>query len=174
MKRPLLGLTRPDRRHGNTLITLALFQPDIPQNAGAILRLGACFGLPVEIIEPCGFVLDDKRLKRAAMDYAADVDIRRHVSWSAFAAVHSEQRLVLFTTRAATPCHSFSFLPGDVLLFGRESAGVPEEVHDAADARILIPMVPGARSLNVAQSAAIAAAEALRQLGHFPDASSPS
>ncbi len=149
------------------MITLALFQPDIPQNAGAILRLGACFGLPVEIIEPCGFVLDDKRLKRAAMDYADGADLKRHTSWQAFHGAPRAGRIVLLTTRAATPCHSFSFLSGDVLLFGRESAGVPDDVHEVADARIVIPMAPGTRSLNVAQSAAIAAAEALRQLGHF-------
>lgn len=150
------------------MIKLVLFQPDIPQNAGAIIRLGACFNLPVEIIEPCGFVLDDKRLKRAAMDYSDGVELTRHVSWQAYRDAPKTGRLVLLTTRAATPCHSFSFLSGDTLMFGRESAGVPESVHEAADARIVIPMAPGARSLNVAQSAAIAAAEALRQLGHLP------
>ena len=133
-----------------------------------MLRLGACLGVPVDIIEPCGFVLDDKRLKRAAMDYAAGVDLTRHASWAAFTESRRNGRLVLLTTRGAAPCHMFPFAAGDVLLLGQESAGVPDYVHDQADARVAIAMVPGARSLNLAQAAAIASAEALRQLDALP------
>jgi len=150
------------------LIRLVLYQPDIPQNVGAILRLSACFNMPVDIIEPCGFIWDDKRVKRAAMDYSDLAEVQRHRSWETYQATASEGRLVLLTTKAAVPYHSFSFLAQDRLIFGRESAGVPDEVHSAADARIIIPMAPGARSLNLAQSAAIASAEALRQIGGFP------
>jgi tRNA (cytidine/uridine-2'-O-)-methyltransferase len=151
------------------LIRLALFQPDIPQNTGAVIRLAACFNIGVDIIEPCGFVLDDKRLKRAAMDYAESVSLTRHASWSAFKDALGQRRLVLFTTQGADACHSFSFSGSDTLLFGQESAGAPKTVHAEAEARIKIPMAPGTRSLNLAQSAAIAAAEALRQLNAFPD-----
>ncbi|HVI32538.1 tRNA (cytidine(34)-2'-O)-methyltransferase [Phenylobacterium sp.] len=149
---------------------LALFQPDIPQNLGAALRLGACLGVPVDVIEPCGFPLSDRAVARAAMDYAAKAEVRRHDSWAGFLAdpLRAEARLVLFTTRAAAPYHSFAFRRGDVLLMGRESAGVPDEVHDAADARLYIPLVAGARSLNVVTAAAIALAEALRQTNGFP------
>ncbi|MDG2244501.1 MAG: tRNA (cytidine(34)-2'-O)-methyltransferase [Rhodospirillaceae bacterium] len=147
-----------------------LFQPDIPQNVGAVLRLGACFNIAVDIVEPCGFIWDDKRLKRAGMDYTEKASLTRHSSWTAFQEYHkgSKGRILLFTTKAATPYHSFEFKPGDHLIFGRESAGVPDEVHEAAGARLIIPMAPEARSLNVAQSVSIAAAEALRQLNHWP------
>lgn len=154
----------------NTVIRIVIFQPDIPQNVGAVLRLGACFDIAVDIIEPCGFIWDDKRIKRAGMDYTDKVFLTRHQSWEAFETWRSDQtgRLILFTTKAAEPHHSFSFATGDCLLFGRESAGVPEDVHNTADARLSIPMASGARSLNVAQSAAIASAEALRQLDTWP------
>lgn len=153
------------------MIRLILFQPDIPQNAGAILRLGACFGIPVEIIEPCGFVWDDRRLKRAGMDYTEGVALTRHISWDDFAnASRSDgNRLVLFTTRAKETCYDFRFQSGDQLLFGQESAGVPDHVHDAADHRVRIPIAARARSLNLSQAAAIGAAEALRQTGDLPD-----
>lgn len=160
-----------DRMPGfNTVIRIALFQPDIPQNVGAILRLGACFDITVDIIEPCGFVWDDKRIKRAGMDYTDKVSITRHPSWAAFekSRLEPSSRLVLFTTKASEPHHSFSFATGDCLLFGQESAGVPDEVHKIADARLSIPMAAGARSLNLAQSAAIASAEAMRQLDLWP------
>ena len=149
---------------------LALYQPDIPQNTGAILRLAACFGLPVDVIEPCGFVLDDRRLRRAGMDYLELIELHRHRSWEAYQAARAEQpgRLVLLTTKAAVPHIECRFEATDSLLLGRESAGVPEEVHAAADLRIRIPMRPGLRSLNVAMAAAIVAAEAMRQLG-FPE-----
>jgi tRNA (cytidine/uridine-2'-O-)-methyltransferase len=153
-----------------SVIRIVLFQPDIPQNVGAVLRLGACFDIAVEIIEPCGFVWDDKRIKRAGMDYVDNVSLTRHQSWEAYISSQSGQtgRLVLFTTKASEPHHSFSFAAGDHLVFGQESAGVPDEVHKAADARLSIPMAAGARSLNLAQSAAIASAEGLRQLNEWP------
>ena len=148
---------------------LALYQPDIPQNTGAILRLAACFGLPVDIIEPCGFVLDDRRMRRAGMDYLDHVGLTRHPSWDAYrsAQAGTPGRLVLLTTKGAMPYVDCRFEATDSLLLGRESAGVPEDVHAAADVRIRIPMRPGLRSLNVAMAAAIVAGEAMRQLG-FP------
>lgn len=146
---------------------LALFEPDIPQNTGALLRLAACLGLRVDLIEPAGFVLSDKRLQRAGMDYVDLVPLTRHASWDAFQAARTG-RLILLTTRAETPYTEFSFAPDDVLLLGRESAGVPDDVHIAADARLRVPMVPGARSLNVALAASMVLSEALRQTGGFP------
>ena len=149
---------------------LALFEPDIPQNTGALLRLAACFGVAVDLIEPCGFLLDDRRLKRAALDYVADLVLCRHVSWPAFLARRASQsRVILMTTAGTTPLHRFRFAADDTILFGRESAGVPEEVHHAVSARVVIPLRPGARSLNVALAGAIALAEGLRQTGLFPD-----
>jgi tRNA (cytidine/uridine-2'-O-)-methyltransferase len=146
---------------------LALFEPDIPQNTGALLRLAACLGLRVDLIEPAGFVLSDKRLQRAGMDYVDLIPLTRHASWDAFQAARSG-RLILLTTRAETPYTEFSFAPDDVLLLGRESAGVPDDVHIASDARLRVPMVPGARSLNVALAASMVLSEALRQTGGFP------
>ena len=149
---------------------LALFEPDIPQNTGALLRLAACLGVAVDLIEPCGFLLDDRRLKRAVLDYAADLVLCRYVSWPAFLAHRASQsRLILMTTTATTPLHRFAFAPDDTILVGRESAGVPEEVHRAAAARVVIPLRPGARSLNVALAGAIALAEGLRQTGLLPE-----
>ena len=147
---------------------LALYQPDIPQNTGAILRLAACFGLPVDIIEPCGFVFDDRRMRRAGMDYLDHVELHRHRSWEAFQAARAAVpgRLVLLTTKGAIPHTDCRFEAPDSLLLGRESAGVPDEVHEAADIRIRIPMRAGLRSLNVAMAAAIVAGEAMRQLGY--------
>ena len=149
---------------------LALFQPDIPQNLGANLRLAACLGVAVDIIEPCGFPLTDKALRRTAMDYAENVAVLRHSGWLSFREqqIASGSRLVLFTTRGSTRLEHATFQPGDTLLFGRESAGVPDEVHAAADARVAIPLAPGARSLNVAMSAGIALWEALRQTQQVP------
>ena len=150
---------------------LALYQPDIPQNAGSLMRLCACLGVALDIIEPCGFLLSDRNFRRAGMDYAARADIHRHASWERFQnerASRPDNRLILLTTRGAEPYTGFTFAPGDILLVGRESAGVPEEVHQAADARLLIPMMPGLRSLNVAQAAAMVLGEALRQTGGFP------
>jgi tRNA (cytidine/uridine-2'-O-)-methyltransferase len=146
---------------------LALYEPDIPQNTGTILRLAACLRLGVDLIEPLGFQLDDKRLRRAGLDYLQRLDMVRHRSWPAFQAV-CPGRLVLLSAHAETPYTAFGFGAGDVLLFGRESAGVPEAVHAASDARLRIPMAPGMRSLNVALAAAMVAGEALRQTGGFP------
>lgn len=149
---------------------LALFQPDIPQNLGGAIRLAACLGAALDIIEPCGFPLSDRALRRAAMDYTQSADLARHDSWSAFCAARGSGRLVLFTTRGAQPLPGFAFRPDDHLLFGRESAGAPDEVHALADARVFIPIRPETRSLNVVTAAAIALAEALRQTGGFPGA----
>jgi tRNA (cytidine/uridine-2'-O-)-methyltransferase len=154
-------------------VRLALYQPDIPQNLGAILRLAACFDVAVDIIEPCGFPLTDRALRRTAMDYGAQVEIRRHDGWSAFLeSRRAAGRLVLFSTQGATGLEAFAFKPGDCLLFGRESAGVPDEVHAAADAAVRLPMAASARSMNVAMTAGVAAWEALRQTGALPVASS--
>ncbi len=150
----------------NKHLRLALFEPDIPQNTGALLRLAACFAVEVDLIEPLGFLIDDRRLRRAALDYTARVAIRRHASWSAFLAERDPgSRLVLLTTSATVALHRFDFAAGDTLLLGRESAGVPLFVHRAAFARVVIPLQKGARSLNVALAGAIALAEALRQTG---------
>src|SRR5579871_4639950 len=136
---------------------IALYEPDIPQNTGTILRLAACLGLTADIIEPAGFPVSDRAFRRAVMDYLEEVSIRRHESWTAFQAWRQEAglRLILFTTRGATPYIEHAFGADDVLLFGRESAGVPEAVHAAADARLVIPMRQGLRSLNIAMAAAM-------------------
>jgi len=149
-------------------LRLALFEPDIPQSTGTLLRVAACFGVAVDLIEPLGFLLDDRRLRRAALDYAARAAIRRHDSWDAFIAGRDPgSRLILLTTAGDVPLYRFAFAPTDTLLLGRESAGVPGLVHAAAAARLAIPLQPGARSLNVAIAGAIALSEALRQTGHF-------
>ncbi|CAN7317897.1 tRNA (cytidine(34)-2'-O)-methyltransferase [Ensifer adhaerens] len=146
-------------------LRIALYQPDIPGNTGTILRLAACLGLAVDVIEPAGFDLSDRNLKRAGMDYIASVTLTRHINWERFEAwVPTGRRLVLASTKAAEPYTRFEFRPDDILLFGRESAGVPDHVHDRAEGRILIPMAEGQRSLNVAMSAAMIAGEAIRQV----------
>ena len=152
------------------MISLVLYQPDIPQNTGTILRLCACLGVVAHVIEPTGFDLSDRALKRAGMDYLAQVSLVRHLTWEKFAAWRAEsgRRLVLATTRATLPYGDFGFAGDDLVLMGRESAGVPEAVHAAADARVTIPMAPGLRSLNVATAAAMILGEALRQTGGFP------
>ncbi|HML07988.1 MAG TPA: tRNA (cytidine(34)-2'-O)-methyltransferase [Xanthobacteraceae bacterium] len=144
---------------------IALFEPDIPQNTGTILRLCACLGIEAHIVEPAGFPSSDRAFRRAGMDYLDAVAIMRHASWRDFEVWRRAQRLrlVLFTTAAVLSYLDYGYRADDVLLFGRESAGVPEEVHAAADARLVIPMRPGLRSLNVAVAAAMAAGEALRQ-----------
>lgn len=148
-------------------LRVALFQPDIAGNVGAVMRTCACLGIALDLIEPMGFQWDDKRVARAAMDYIDHVALTRHGDWDAFAG-QAAGRLVLLTTRGATPLHDFAFRQDDVLLFGRESAGVPEAVHARADARVVIPMAPGLRSMNLSVSAGIVAAEALRQTGGWP------
>jgi len=142
---------------------LAVFQPDIAANLGAMIRICACFGVPLDVIEPCGFALSQKALRRAAMDYAALADVKRHDSWPDFHAGLGASRLVLATTGGAEDLWDFHFQPGDCLLMGRESAGVPPEVHELADARVRLPMPGGGRSLNVAVTAGIMLAEASRQ-----------
>ena len=151
----------------NRRLRIALYQPDIAGNTGTILRFAACLGLGVDIIEPAGFPLSDKALKRAGMDYLEMAALTRHIDWNAFEDWRRKdgRRLVLLSTKAATPYTNFSFADGDMLLFGRESAGVPDPVHQAADARLTIPMQGSARSINVALSVAMVAGEAVRQLG---------
>lgn len=146
---------------------IALFQPDIPQNAGTILRLCACMDVPAHIIEPAGFAVSDRLFRRAGMDYLDQVNWTRHNSWTKFQGWRKEtgNRLLLFTTKGATPYLDFRYHPSDILLFGRETAGVPQAVADASDARLVIPIRKGLRSLNVAIAAAMALGEALRQTG---------
>lgn len=152
---------------------LALYQPDIPQNTGTLLRLGACLDLEIDIIEPCGFLFNEKAMRRAGMDYLDFARYRRHNSWDdflKFRAGHPEEygRVVLLTTHGDTSFVDFEFKPNDIILMGRESAGVPEAVHNLANARLVIPMNPNARSINMAVSAAMAITEGLRQTHNFP------
>ena len=152
---------------------LALFQPDIPQNTGTLLRLGACLDVALDIIEPCGFIFNEKAIRRAGMDYLEQVSYRRHNSWQDFLAFRQEHpeeygRLVLMTTHASNPYTEFNFKKNDIILMGRESAGVPQEVHETVDARLLIPMNKNARSINMAVSAAMVLGEGLRQTHLFP------
>ena len=144
---------------------LALFQPAIPQNVGACIRLSACFGVELHIIEPTGFRLDDRAMKRAALDYGPLGHMVRHAGWEEFHQDKGPGRLILFTTKGATPIQDFVFRPDDTLLFGSEPTGAPDVVHAAADERVVIPLKPGARSLNLSVSAGIALFEALRQTG---------
>lgn len=152
------------------MIRLALYQPDIVQNTGAMLRLGACLGVGVDLIEPAGFRMTDRGLARAGMDYRDIAELTTHASFSAFEAWRAAtgRRLVLLTTKAATAYADFAFRADDVLMVGRESAGVPDSVHALADAALVIPMRPGLRSLNVALAAAMVVGEALRQTGTGP------
>lgn len=146
------------------MASIVLYQPDIPQNTGALLRLCACMGLGLELIEPCGFPLDDRKLKRVAMDYTAP--LMRHASWNEFRQATREagERVLLLTTKTDTPYTQVTFKHGDKLLFGRESAGVPEDVASMCDLKLTVPMVNGARSLNVAMTAAMVAGEVRRQV----------
>ncbi|MEG3123691.1 tRNA (cytidine(34)-2'-O)-methyltransferase [Sphingomonas sp. GB1N7] len=146
---------------------IALYQPDIAGNVGAILRTAACLGLGVDLIEPMGFTWSDKALARAGMDYVGAVDVVRHADWDAFVA-NVQGRIVLLTTKGAVRLHAAEFRADDVLLMGSEGAGVPDEVHDRADVRVVIPMRAGMRSLNISVSAGIVASEALRQTGGWP------
>ena len=146
------------------MIRLAAYQPDIALNVGAMIRLSACLNVPLDIIEPCGFPLSVKALRRSAMDYADIVDLTRHDSWDAFMRVSNTRRVVLMTTHAEDILWDFDFRVGDTILMGRESLGVPEEVHQFCDARVKLPMFGAARSLNVAMTAGMAVSEALRQV----------
>lgn len=153
---------------------LALYQPDMPPNVGTLLRLAACLGVPVDVIEPCGFPYDDRRVRRAALDYLAHAEIVQHRSWDKFRAAGRPGRIVLLTTRGDMPYVDFRFADTDTLMVGRESAGVPDDVAAAADARVVIPMMAGMRSLNVAVAAAMVLGEALRQTAGFaPDLAQP-
>jgi tRNA (cytidine/uridine-2'-O-)-methyltransferase len=162
-------IDRDQSKTAGNAMRIALYQPDIPQNTGTILRLCACLGIEAHIIEPAGFDASDRAFRRAGLDYLDQVRLVRHTAWAAFEAWRrrEQMRLVLFTTKAVTPYLDHRFRADEVLLFGRESSGVPEEVRTAADARLLIPMRPGLRSLNVALAAAMAASEAMRQLNGF-------
>ena len=150
------------------MIEIALFQPDIAPNAATIIRMAACFGLKVTIIEPAGFAWTDSSFRRAGMDYVDRAVVRRCPSWQAFRNETQGHRLVLVSTKAPVPYSQFKFAIGDIVLMGQESAGVPIEVHEAADARILIPMKSGERSLNVSLACAMVVGEALRQTAGFP------
>jgi tRNA (cytidine/uridine-2'-O-)-methyltransferase len=147
---------------------LALYQPDIAPNAGTMMRMAACLGIAVDLIEPAGFVMSEARFRRAAMDYLAALDLTQHMSWEHFLASRVPGRLVLLTTPASVPHNEAAFEPGDILLVGRESAGVPQAVHDRADLRIRVPMRQGMRSLNVAVAASIVLGEAMRQTKLWP------
>lgn len=168
--------TADSRREPSLTMRLALYQPDIPQNTGTLLRLGACLGVPVDVIGPAGFDMSDRALRRAALDYLDLVDLTKHESFAAFVTARESKRqaggdpgrLILLTAHAATQHIDFHFAPTDTLLLGRESAGCPEAVHAAADARIRIPMRTGLRSLNIAVAGAIALGEAMRQTGSYP------
>lgn len=152
---------------------LALYQPDIPQNLGAAIRLSAAFETDLDVIEPCGFPLSDKAIKRSAMDYATCAKVSHHTGWSDFLdfrrnVLPQQTRLILFTTKSASSLYDFCFAPDDILLMGRESAGVPDDVHACADHRLFIPISARARSINVINAAAMALGEALRQTSGFP------
>ena len=146
---------------------LALFQPDIPQNTGAIIRLTACFRVSLDIIEPCGFILSDAKLRRSSMDYLNLADIDRHISWEAFVKKRKQSRLVLITTKADRSLNQFAFDDNDTLILGRESSGVPQVVHNAIPEKVKIPMDQRARSLNVSIAAGIILWEALRQTSNL-------
>ena len=148
---------------------IALYQPDIPQNAGNIFRLGACLGVPVDIIEPTGFIFDDKKFKRSAMDYINHIEYKRHIDWQHFYdwTKKNKSRLILMTTRASKNFYKFEFLSSDILLFGRESAGVPEEIHQLVDHRLTIPMKQGVRSINLSSAVALVIGEGLRQTNNI-------
>ena len=152
---------------------ICLFEPDIPQNTGTILRMAACLGVPVDIIEPCGFLLTSAALKRAGMDYLGAADYTRHADWRGFVQARNDGtvpgRLVLLTTKGAVPYCDFDYRPDDILMLGSESSGVPDQVHDYVDARVVIPLKPGMRSLNVAMATAMTLGEALRQNNSFPE-----
>jgi tRNA (cytidine/uridine-2'-O-)-methyltransferase len=150
---------------------LALYQPDQAGNVGAILRLAACLGTAVDIVEPCGFAFSDRALKRAGMDYAAIANVTRHSSWAEFRSAQAG-RIVLFTTAGGTALPDARFDPDDILLLGSESSGVPAGIHESADLRVRIPQAGGTRSLNIAIAAGIGLAEALRQTDGWPDSSS--
>lgn len=144
---------------------IALYQPDIPQNTGAAIRVCACLGLGLDIIEPCGFLWNEKKMTRSAMDYKDQVDIRRHLNWQEFKETYKDNRIILMTTKGSIPYTEFEFQEGDILMAGRESCGVPDEVHKQVDGRVIIPMFGKARSMNVINATSMILGEALRQTG---------
>ena len=148
---------------------VALYQPDIPQNTGNIFRLGACLGVSVDIIEPTGFIFDDKKFKRSAMDYIDHIDYKRHIDWQHFYdwSLEKKYRLILMTTKTKQSFYRFKFHSSDILLFGRESAGVPDCVHEVVDHRLTIPMKAGVRSINLSSSVALILGEGLRQTNNI-------
>ncbi len=148
---------------------IALFQPDIPQNTGNIFRLGACLGIEIDIIEPTGYIFDDKRFKRSSMDYIKYINYKRHLDWDTFLAwtKKNNYRIILLTTKSSKKYTEYSYKKNDILLFGRESAGVPEFVHEKVDEKLTIPMINGVRSINVSSSVAMIVGEACRQLELF-------
>jgi len=148
------------------MIAVALYQPDIPQNVGAMMRLCACLSVPLHIIEPCGFVWDEKKIRQAGMDYVEEVALTRHSAWEKFTEI-CQGRVILMTTKSDTPYTAFEFQSGDILLAGRESAGVPDDIHNSAHARIAILMKNGLRSLNIVNATAMILGEALRQTGEL-------
>jgi tRNA (cytidine/uridine-2'-O-)-methyltransferase len=162
-------LHRAIGRRNQPPMRIALFEPEIAGNVGAVLRLGACLGAAVDLIEPMGFAWDDRRVRRVAMDYIDHVSVTRHAGFDAFRAAIGARRLVLFTTSGRRSAYGFGFQTGDVLLFGKESAGVPATVAEACDARLRLPMRPQVRSMNLATAAALALGEALRQTAGLPD-----
>lgn len=164
----LPALCGEPHRDYRTPMRMCLFEPEIAGNVGAVMRLGACFGVPVDLIEPLGFEWDDKRVRRTAMDYVDHVDVTRHRSFSDFREATPNGRLILFTTRGVASPYEFSFRPDDILLFGKESGGVPAGVAAASDAKLRIPIRAEVRSFNLATSAALALGEALRQTGELP------
>lgn len=145
------------------MIGIALFQPDIPQNVGAAMRLCACLGLSLDIIEPCGFPWNERKIKQAGMDYMGMAPLTRYSSWSVFKAARKENRIILMTTKSSVPYTDFEFCSDDILLAGQESVGAPEEIHNSVDGRVIIPMQGEARSLNIVNATAMIAGEALRQ-----------
>ena len=148
---------------------IALYQPDIPQNSGNIFRLGACFGISIDIIEPTGYIFDDKRFRRSSMDYINHIDYKRHIDWEAFFnwSKKNNFRLILLTTKVDKNYYDYNFKNNDILIFGRESAGVSKIVHSNVDEQITIPMKKGRRSINVSSAVALVAGEACRQLRLF-------
>jgi tRNA (cytidine/uridine-2'-O-)-methyltransferase len=156
------------RNDDDALMRIALYEPEIAQNVGAVMRLGACLGAAVDLIEPMGFEWDDRRVRRTAMDYIDHVEVARHAGFDAFRATIGSARLVLFTTKATASPYDFRFQADDVLIFGKESVGAPPVVHEASDARLRIPIRPQVRSMNLATSVALALGEALRQTGMLP------
>ena len=166
-----VSLHHSHREYSLRAMEIALFQPDQPQNTGTLLRLGACMDVPVHIVEPCGFPFSHRALKRSAMDYADAVDMKQHVDWQAFedARKAAGKRLILLTTKGTTAYTDFKFTGNDILMVGSESSGVPQNVHDAAHACLVIPMAPKLRSINVAISMGMVLGEALRQTGFWPE-----